>query len=70
MEFGMPLNANSTYCLDYGSATPTRCSLVDLLTTIFCWLLVSLWWLSTCYGGMACGCRIVQHIPVNGVRVS
>ncbi|KAL6275781.1 hypothetical protein ACE6H2_019382 [Prunus campanulata] len=70
MEFGMPLKCKSHLLLGFGSATSTRCSLGGFLTTIFGWLLVSLWWLSACYGGAACGCRIVRHIFVNGVRVS
>ncbi|CAL8160202.1 unnamed protein product [Prunus armeniaca] len=41
-----------------------------LPTTIFCWLLVSPWWLPACYGGATGDCRIVRHMSVNGVRVS
>ncbi|CAL8075654.1 unnamed protein product [Prunus armeniaca] len=65
-----PHRANRTYFLDYGSATPTGCSFGGLPTTIFCWSLVSPWWLSACYGGAACDCRIVRQMSVNGVRVS
>lgn len=57
-------STNSTYGLDYGSSAPTSSSLGGLLATIFCWSLVSLWWLSACFGGAACGfiCWIVRLV--------